>query len=110
MEEAEMEVIGCRHTDLAAAALEQWKLPVDIREAVRDQNRQSRPSAGPFDLGFLLGESHRIVNRLDVMIPACACQLDLTAEAMLAGLGLEAQSSSILDEYKVEFETMRGFF
>jgi HD-like signal output (HDOD) protein len=110
MEEAEMEVIGCCNTDLAASALQQWKLPLEIQEAVRDQNRQLRGSTGSLGLGFLMGESHRMVNQLGVMIPACACQAESTAEAMLAGLGLQTQAVAILDEYKVEFETMRGFF
>jgi len=108
MEQAEMEIIGCANSELAAAALLQWKLPQAIQEAVRDQ--YSAPSGSPFALSFLLGEAHKIVNGLDVMIPACACQLQSTSDAMLKALGLESQAERILEEYKAEFGAMRSFF
>lgn len=110
MEEAEREVIGCDSAELAAAALLQWKLPIAIQEAVRDQYNPPKSAASALLLSQLLKHAHRIINGMDVMIPACACQLDESPAAMLASIGLEAQASVILEEYKAEFGAMRGFF
>ena len=106
----EREIIGCTNAELAAAALLQWKLPQAIQEAVRDQYHPAPSTCDTLSLSYLLGQAHRIVNGLDVMIPACACQLHSGPDAMLAGLGLEAQSGKILEEYKGEFGAMRSFF
>ena len=110
MEEAELKHIGCCHAELGAAALAQWKLPSDIEDAVGHQHQPKPDTGGVKDLSRLLHEAHFIVNHLDVMIPACACQIDTTIDEAFATLGLQAQSAALLEEYKAEFGAMRSFF
>lgn len=110
IEEAELKHVGCCHSELGAAALAQWKLPADIEDAVGHQHQPRPDSAGVKDLSRLLHEAHYIVNHLDVMIPACACQIETNIEQAFAKIGLESQSEAILQEYRAEFAAMRAFF
>lgn len=112
MEDAELQVIGCSHAELAAEALAQWKLPSDIQEAVANQHQPvgNRPGKEAMHLSRLLHEAHQIVNQLDNMIPACACRSEVSAIERLQQLGLGAETDKILEEYKSEFDAMRSFF
>lgn len=112
IEEAELQVIGCCHAELAAAALAQWKLPADIQEAVAHQHSpgEAGVSAGKMQLSLLLHEAHHIVNSLDQGIPACACRNPISATERLRDLGLGPDTDKILEEYKAEFDAMRSFF
>ncbi|MBL8230201.1 MAG: HDOD domain-containing protein [Bryobacterales bacterium] len=114
IEDVEMEIIGCCHSELAAAALAQWKLPSDIQEAVAHQHlKPAEPLHKPgcrMHLSALLYETHKIVNQLDAMIPACACRGEAGVPERLQRLGLEGETDKILEEYKAEFDAMRSFF
>lgn len=110
MEEAEYFHIGCRHTELGAAALGEWKLPADIQRAVGNQSGGSGEEDGEMDLGGLLLVAHKVVNRLGVMIPACASLTEGTAEEVLAEAGLKEEAGRILLEFQNEFGAMRAFF
>jgi hypothetical protein len=65
---------------------------------------------GILPLSRIVYEAHRLVNRLDVMIPACATDTQGPPEEILADLGLAAQAETIIEEYKAEFAAMRSFF
>jgi len=110
MEESEYFHIGCCHTELGAAALGEWKLPADIQEAVGNQHDPRPDQGGVKDLSGLLLVAHKVVNHLDVKIPACASQMEGTAEDVLAEAGLKEESGRIIEEFQGEFGMMRGFF
>jgi HD-like signal output (HDOD) protein len=112
IEEAEFQVIGCCHAELAAAALSQWKLPADIQEAVAHQHSpgEANSSTGKMHLSLLLHEAHHIVNSLDQGIPACSSRNQVSATERLRDVGLGPDADKILEEYKAEFDAMRGFF
>jgi HD-like signal output (HDOD) protein len=110
MEDAELQHIGCCHSELGAAALAQWKLPAEIEDAVGHQHRPKPDIGAVKDLSRLLHEAHYIVNHLDVMIPACACQVGTNIHEAFRQLGLESQADAIIEEYKAEFGSMKSFF
>ncbi|MBI3679097.1 MAG: HDOD domain-containing protein [Acidobacteria bacterium] len=110
MEEIEREAIGCTHADLAQEALLHWKLPVEIQDAVGRQIEPRMTPGSKMDLSCLLKTSHDVVNRLDVMIPSCACAVEGTPEDLLKAAGLGSRAAKILEEFKTELNAMRGFF
>ncbi len=110
MEESEFTHIGCCHAELAAAALGQWKLPVDIQEAVGNQHHPRPDSGGAMDLSRLVFLAHGITNRMGIMIPCCTAKHEGSPEQAIQELGLGDQSARLLEDFNVEFNVMRGFF
>lgn len=110
MEQAEMQRIGCTHAELCAHALNQWKLPQQIQDCVGQLGDPPPSEGGKYALSRLVYEAHLLVNRMDVMIPACACQVTATIDESFEQMGLAQQASRILEEYKAEFGAMKNFF
>lgn len=109
-EPLEEQRLGACHSDLAALALGQWKLPVEIQNAVAQQHLWPADRGGKRELATILHMSHNIAHQLGVGFMACVVPEQPSVDATFESLGLAAQQERILDDFKREFETLRAFF
>ncbi|MCS7024517.1 MAG: HDOD domain-containing protein [Bryobacteraceae bacterium] len=113
MEEVELACLGCSHVELASAALAQWRLPVEIQQAVATQHQGLAVNPQPgskIPLGALLHEAHELVNQVGISTPTCASPLKTAPAERLAGLGLQHAADQLLAEYQSEFEAICCLF
>lgn len=106
----ERDLLGFSHAQLAAEALAQWKLPLPIQKGAGFQDDPEPTVDGVLMLSGLLHLSHRMVNALEVRIPACALDEPRSPEELLASVGLKDISQRILDDFEAEFGSLKGFF
>ncbi len=108
--ECEEQVLGFRHPELSATALEIWKLPEPILIAVRDHHAPPPPKNGPLPIARVVCAADRYVNSIDVSITPRPTSSEGEAAA-LALLKLDdAQRSATVAEFQAEFEAMSPLF
>lgn len=110
MEDAEREIVGFCHAELAAAAMAQWKLPAPIQLAVGLQDTPEPARDGRMSPSGLLHLSHKLVNTLDVKFPACACHGRHTPASLLEDTPMRDQTEPLLTQFHSEFDSLRAFF
>jgi HD-like signal output (HDOD) protein len=109
-EEIEQEMIGCMHSELAAAVLDQWKLPAEIQAAALYQHECLPDRGNRMELSRLLYVAHQVVNQLGVSIPVCLAPAPLPVAELFATVGLGAQQEKILETFQAEFDALKSFF
>lgn len=107
--ESELELAGIHHSALAAKALERWKLPPAIREAVRLHHTLGNSSAGALSLGQVVCTADRCVRALGVAI-APSAPPGKSAAQILGQAGAGAHAERILNEFRQELGMLREFF
>ena len=111
IDQAEIQVLGFSNAELAAEALAQWHLPAEIQQAVAEQHLPYGDNGDrQIPLGALLHRSHQLVLAMGVVIPACACANLPEVDELFLRLGLDRDAAAILDEFQIEFQSMRSFF
>jgi HD-like signal output (HDOD) protein len=106
LDACEAEVLGFPHSELSAEALTQWNIPAPIREAVSDHGGDARTPS----LARVLAAANWIADAGGMTVQDWAAPDQGAAAAAFGSLGLEAQSTEILHEFRQEFEAIRGFF
>lgn len=109
-EEIEQSVIGCCHAELAAAALDQWKLPAEIQTAVLYQYECLPDRGGRMELSRLLYIAHQVVNHLGVCLPVCQAPDPLPLDALFASVGLAEPQQRIIEDFQSEYNNLKAFF
>jgi HD-like signal output (HDOD) protein len=107
--ESEEEVLGVTHAELSSLALVRWALPPPIQSAVGRHHAPEQADEGRLHLAFLVQAADRLANELGHSImerPECA----KAAENPFDALGLRDYSQRILDDFQVEFESVRALF
>jgi HD-like signal output (HDOD) protein len=107
--ERELELAGIPHSELSAEALERWRLPTAIQEAVRLHHTPADGSSGPLTLGQVVGAADRCVRALGITAPPSA-QPGESAAQILEQAGAGRHADRILDEFRQELDVLRKFF
>lgn len=113
-EEAELNVLGLRHSDYSAATLEKWNLPLAIQTAVRfHHNPAHSPEAASsgVTLSRVIYNADAVVKKLGISIhPDTAPPSIADATALLCEIGLEAKAEKILENFEKEYEVIKAVF
>jgi putative nucleotidyltransferase with HDIG domain len=107
--ECELELAGIHHAELAAEALERWKLPPAIQEAVRLHHTPADGSTGPLSLGQVVRTADRCVRALG-LAAAPSAPPGKSAAQILDQAGAGGHAERILDEFRQELDVLREFF
>lgn len=107
--ECELELAGIHHAELAAEALERWKLPPAIQEAVRLHHSPQDSSVRPLSLGQVVCTADRCVRALG-LAAAPSAPPGKPAAQILDQAGAGAHAERILDEFRQELDVLREFF
>ena len=112
--DCEQEVVGFTHPQLSAAALQFWKLPEEIRVAVRDHHSSPAESDKGIPLSHVLDAANQYANSVGVSI-LVANQLVTNYAAADPGavelLGLDRdQLATLLVEFREENNAMAVYF
>jgi HD-like signal output (HDOD) protein len=108
--DCELELLGFVHPDLSAAALQVWKLPVEIQTAVRDHHNPPPASAQEIPLSRLVDAANQYVNSAGISILAKNGS-DAADSTLVASLGLGAEKlQNVLAEFRAENAAMAAFF
>jgi len=103
--ECETELIGITHPELSALALEKWQLPEPIRRAVQDHHVDSLDTSR---LSTAVQIANAVANRLGISVMSSSTVGD--PRELLVSIGLDASSTSILEDFKLEFESIKSFY
>ncbi len=104
--DCEREVLGFDHAALSSDVLRQWNLPKPIQEAV-GQHESPGPAPGAMGLGHLLYQVDLIAAQLGIVAQPWLRPADGSPQETLESLGV---SGSVLESFKIEYETIRGMF
>ncbi|HLJ17028.1 MAG TPA: HDOD domain-containing protein [Bryobacteraceae bacterium] len=107
--DCEEEVLGLTHPQLSAEALAIWNLPEPIRTAVA-QHHNPPPKTGEFQLAHLLEAANHYINHSGVTIATFTSVADTPYPEKLEALGLAEAMPALLEDFKVEYESLAGFF
>lgn len=107
--ECEEEVLGLTHPALSAEALAVWNLPELIRTAVA-QHHNPPPSSGELHLSILLSAANQYINKTGVTISVFLSEPDTPRSEVLETLELGDSLPSLLEDFKVEYESLAAFF
>jgi putative nucleotidyltransferase with HDIG domain len=105
LSECENELIGITHSELSALALEKWQLPEPIRRAVQDHHAQSLDTSR---LSTAVKIADAIANRFGISVISSPTLGDPVEP--LVSIGLESSVKSILEDFKLEFESIKSFY
>ena len=113
-DECELVVLGLRHSDFSAAALEKWNLPLPIQTAVKFHHN---PADSPEDASSALTLS-RVLNASDAIVQLMGISMLPDSEKsppqdptpLLQELGLGAKAGKILDTFQKDYEVIKGVF
>ncbi len=107
--ECEQEVLGLTHAELSGMALHRWNLPDPIELAAACHHAPELADEGRLHLGHVIEASNRLANELSYSVSEAREKTGNT-ESSLEGLNLTDATSSILDEFQVDFEVLKAFF
>lgn len=112
-EDCEVEFLGVNHSELSAAALENWKLPNSIRLAVLYHHQpKSAPQellgANQFHLADIIHAADATVKELDITIglPRSGHVVP-SVHSALVDLGLADRAPKLVAHFLTEFEAIR---
>lgn len=107
--EVEAEALGVTHAELSGLALARWALPPPIQCAVGCHHAPREADEGRLHLAFLVEAADRLANELGhAVIERQECAK--AVESPFDALGLRDYSQRILDDFQVEFESVRALF
>jgi len=107
--DCEREIAGFTHPELSAAALAVWKLPEEIRIAVRDHHSSPAESAGGIPLSHVLDAANQYANSVGVYI--LVANHDAADPSAVELLGLDADKlAALLVEFREENNAMAVYF
>jgi HD-like signal output (HDOD) protein len=109
-EDCEREIFGITHSELAAAALEGWRLPEAIVRAVRQHHSPEASSGGSFSLSRVVQAANECVNRLGINVLASHPECGKPPLGALEAVGISNQSASLMDEFRSELDLAKSFF
>lgn len=101
---------GCCHSDLAALAMEHWKLPAEIQEAARHQHEWLPMRGSQRELSTVLHLAHDLVDQLHATFQACPVPEQPPIDVIFRDLGLASQQERIIEDFRREFDALRAFF
>jgi HD-like signal output (HDOD) protein len=104
--ECEQEVLGFDHAKLSAAVLEQWNLPKPIQRAVATHHGPYAANSA-LTLGMIIEQVESVSTQLGYPAQPWLAQAPGRPEDALSQLGL---GEHVLDNFKVEFDAVRGLF
>ena len=107
--ECEEEILGITHPQLSAEALAVWNLPEPIRVAVA-QHHNPPPATGEYQLSHLLNAANQYINGTGVTISLFTSEADTPQADILETLDLGDDLSTLLEDFKSEYESLAGFF
>jgi HD-like signal output (HDOD) protein len=101
----EQEILGFTHPELSASAMEFWKLPEQIRVAVRDHHTPPRELA----LSGIVDAANQYVNSLGGSI--LVKNTDAADAGAIASMGLTPEKlAALLNEFRAENDEMAAYF
>ncbi len=100
-------ILGFRHAELSAAALERWDLPAPIREAVA--RHHGAPDGDRSALAGVVDLADTVANELGHGSRAAVAAFGDAMET-LAGKGLADEAARLLSEFDRTFGSIRQFF
>jgi HD-like signal output (HDOD) protein len=109
-EQAEIEILGITHAEVAAAAMKCWNLPAPISEAVRTHHADHPRRMPPVSLARTLQAADRCVNRMGIHVLESHPEAGLPPEEVLEELGAGAPPDYLLQEFSEEFAVAKAFF
>jgi len=109
-EALEADLLGITHPELSASALERWKLPHPIVEAVRLHHAPEFTPAACVPLGRVVQTADRCINKLGIRVSAESAEDETGAEEELETLGLGDRAARLLDELLFELNMAKAFF
>ena len=112
LEALEQELLDITHSELSAAALVRWGLPVAIQKAVLYHHRSADDPAAQVKGRVPLS---RVVETADLIAKSCGCTVHdddelcgLPAAEALGRLGIASQAEALIAAFEREIEAMRG--
>ena len=123
-EEAEQQVLRITHSELSAIILEVWKLPEEIRNAVRYHHHPDdcpAPAApegasmeeregSPISLAWLVHAANAAVKFEGYETISSPERPPESPEAAFTRIGLEDASAQLLEQFREEFKQLQGVF
>jgi HD-like signal output (HDOD) protein len=103
--DCETEVLGVSHPELSSAALERWHLPEPIRTAVANHHDGVVDTSR---LSTAVQVADAVANRLEISVLASKGPGDPLES--LASVGLGETPNPILDDFQLEFKSLRSFY
>jgi HD-like signal output (HDOD) protein len=114
MTECEREILGFTHAELSAEALKYWKLPEEIRIAVRDHHSSPAESNGGIPLSHVVDAANQYANSTGMSIlvkKTAASKQDSADPSAVELLGLDEEKlQALLAEFRVENNAMAMYF
>lgn len=101
----EAQVLGFTHAELSADVLERWRIPAQIRDAVRAHHTSPMDPERPVLADLVALADSALDSRKDPIEPQRE-----SASSALAGWGIDEQIPQIDEEIAVEMEAMRTLF
>jgi HD-like signal output (HDOD) protein len=106
--ECEMEMLGTTHAELSGLALERWNLPLPIRQSAAFHHDPDRADQGRLHLGHVVYAADRLANELGHNIGRYFDQSP-RSDSVFDTFGVAEQMPRILQEFEMEFESVKGF-
>lgn len=106
----EHKFLGCSHSELAAMALAQWKLPLEVQRAVKHQHEWLPMREGKRELSSVLHIAHDLAHQLEMGFDSCVVLEQPAIEVVFGDLGLAPEMDRILGAFRKELEALRAFF
>ncbi|HSW50979.1 MAG TPA: hypothetical protein VLH09_12425, partial [Bryobacteraceae bacterium] len=101
---------GITHSELAATALEGWRLPAAIVRAVRLHHTPEPADGAPLPLSCIVQAADGCVNRLGINVLASHPESGKPPGEVLESLGIAERSDNLLDEFETELDLAKSFF
>jgi putative nucleotidyltransferase with HDIG domain len=103
-------VLGFTHQTIGAEALNFWKLPVPVQDAVAAHHAKPQAAHVPVPLGELVQAADCYVNSIGASImPSCTAPEPDTSALEELGLN-DSQIKELVDEFECEFQQTSAFF
>jgi putative nucleotidyltransferase with HDIG domain len=108
--ECELELLGFSHATLSAAALAEWKLPLEIGEAARDHHEPIVATNGPVPLAAVISAANQYVNSQNQAVMA-QYSSTVPGTSGIETLGLTGEKlAALLDEFQTEHNALAQYF
>jgi len=110
LEECESAVLGLDHASLSTLAVEHWRLPAPIQQAVAFHSCPPACSGGKVSLALLLRFCEILAAQRGVPIQPWIRPLNQSAAEIASGLGLPPVTEALLESFDEEFAAVKQFF
>jgi putative nucleotidyltransferase with HDIG domain len=107
--ECEREVLGTTHAELSAAALERWKLPEAICQAVLHHHAPVPDHTGKQGLDHIVHAADAMANELGYACTRTVLPGSAPGTQPLAGLGLKHDKLRVIEQLMRELEVIESY-